>query len=410
MNDKTMEFEGKQAIFTSDHCLSCTSCMSACPVMKAAKEYRGPKLVGPAHGRLRFSQEDIEESLDCCTNCKSCDRACPAGVEISTLNMLRRAEYYRKHPHSRKDDMLAHNERMANLVRSVPFGPACANLGMKIGKSLGAFGTVGVAEERDMPSYAPETFLSVFKEIRQKPSDRKIVFYPGCFVNDIEPEVGAAFVEVMQKNGYEVLVDPQFNCCGSPMVVMGYLDEAKEHAHNNVKRILEWKAKGIPVVACCTSCSLMLKQEYTSLFDESEMREAGQNVYDAFEFLELLEEKGELNKDYAGAGHSEKILYHVPCHLKSQGIGTPAVHILREIPGVEISLADADCCGMSGNYGFQKDKYEISMKIGEKLFDRIRTAHADSVICDCGTCRLQIKHGTQQTPCHPIEILAKAYK
>ena len=408
MSDQMKALEEEQAIFTGDHCLSCTSCMSSCPVMEATKEYRGPKLVGPAHGRMHFSQEDVEDSLDYCSNCKSCDRACPSGVAVSTLNMLQRAEYYKKHPHPKRDDMLAHGERMAKLVRSLPLGATCANIGMKIGKSLGMFKAVGIAGERDMPAYASRSFLSMFQDIQQTSYEKKVVFYPGCFINDNDPEVGVAFVKVMQKNHYEVLIDKEFNCCSSPMVVTGYLDEAKEHALNNVKRILAWKAKGIPVLTCCTSCSLMLKQEYTELFGEPEMHEAAQNVYDVFEFLEILEERGELNRDYSQL--TEKLMYHVPCHLKAQGLGTPAAHILRDVPGVEVALADAGCCGMSGNYGFKEDKYEISMKIGSKLFQRIQEAKPDDVICDCGTCRLQIQHGTHSKPCHPIQILAKAYK
>ena len=396
-----------EAMLTADHCLSCTSCMSSCPVMEASKEYLGPKLIGPAHNRMRFSQEDVEESLDFCSNCKSCDRACPSGVEVSTLNMLQRGEYYRTHPHSQRDEMLAHGERMAKLVRSMPFGATCANLGMKIGKSLGIFSSMGIAGERDMPAYASRSFRSMFKDIQQKSSEKKVVFYPGCFINDNDPEVGVAFVKVMQKNGYEVLLDEKFNCCGSPLVVTGYLDEALEHAHNNVARILHWKKQGIPVVACCTSCSLMLKKEYEELFDEPEMKEAAENVYDAFEFLAKLEEEGTLNTEFNSL--SQQLLYHVPCHLKSQGFGTPAARILGMIPGVKVELADAGCCGMSGNYGFKQDKYEISMKVGEELFQRIKNAGADKVISDCGTCRLQIQHGGHVEPCHPVEILAKAY-
>ena len=402
-----MSEEKDKAIYSADHCLSCTSCMSSCPVMEATQEYRGPKLVGPAHSRMHFSQEDYEDSLDFCSNCKSCDRACPSGVAVSTLNMLQRGEYYRTHPHKQRDQMLAHGEDMGKLVRSLPFGATCANLGMKIGKSLGVFGMLGIAGKRDMPSYASQSFYSWFKGYKQQPSDKKVVFFPGCFINDNEPQVGIAFVKVMQKNGYEVLVDQKFNCCGSPMVVTGYLDEAKEHAHNNVARILEWKAKGIPVIACCTSCSLMLKEEYGELFGEDEMHEAGANVYDAFEYLAIMEEKGELNTSFKEV--KESLMYHVPCHLKSQGFGTPAKDILEEVPGVSVELADAGCCGISGNFGFKDDKYEISMKVGAKLFERINISQADEVICDCGTCRMQINHGTQVKPCHPIEILAKAY-
>lgn len=400
--------EEEKSIYTADHCLSCTSCMVNCPVMEASKEYRGPKLVGPAHSRMHFSQEDYEESLDFCSNCKSCDRSCPSGVAVSTLNMLQRGEYYRSHAHSQRDEMLAHGEKMGKLVRSLPLGATFANLGMKIGKSLGVFSAMGIAGERDMPAYASSSFLSLFKGIRQNPSNKKVVFYPGCYINDNDPQVGVAFVKVMQANGIEVLVDREFNCCGSPLVVTGYLDEALQHAHNNVARILEWKKQGIPVIACCTSCSLMLKEEYSELFGEDEMHEAASNVYDAFEYLEILAGRGELNTSFREI--REKLMYHVPCHLKSQGFGTPAADILSEIPGVKVELADAGCCGMSGNYGFKQDKYEISMKIGEKLFERIRTGGADEVICDCGTCRMQINHGTQARTCHPVEILAKAYE
>ena len=108
--------ETTQAIFTGDRCLSCTSCMANCPVMAAIKDYKGPKLVGPAHGRMHFSQEDIEQTLEFCSNCKSCDRACPSGVAVSTLNMLRRADYYKNHPPTRDENMLGHGEDMGHLI------------------------------------------------------------------------------------------------------------------------------------------------------------------------------------------------------------------------------------------------------------------------------------------------------
>ena len=408
MSDTKMIEEDKQAVYSGDHCLSCTSCMANCPVMAASLEYRGPKLVAPAHGRLHFSQDDYEDSLDFCSNCKSCDRACPSGVAVSTLNMLMRGEYYRHHPHSKRDDMLAHGERMAKLVSAIPFGSTFANLGTKVSGALGVLSAMGIAGQRSMPSYASKTFYRQFKDIKQPKSDKKVLFYPGCSINYNEPHIGIAFVKVMNHNGYEVLVDEGMNCCGSPLVVTGYLDEAKEHADNNVSRILKWKEQGIPVVVCCTSCSLMLRAEYAELFGEQRMEDAAENIYDAFEFLEELMSKGELKTDFKWV--DKKLIYHVPCHLKTQGIGTPAVSVLKQVPGVEVELADAGCCGISGNYGFKKEKYDISMKIGEKLFERIKESTADDVICDCPTCRMQIKHGTQTDPCHPIEILEEAYR
>ena len=399
--------DNTKAIFTGDRCLSCTSCMANCPVMAAVKEYRGPKLVGPAHGRMHFSQEDVEERLNFCSNCKSCDRACPSGVAVSTLNMLQRAEYYKNHPHLRHEDMLAHGERMAKLIRMMPFGATFSNIGMSIGKTLGVFSALGLAGERNMPAYASTSFKDLHKRIKQTSTSKKLVMFTGCYINDNEPQVGEAFVKVMNANGYEVLIDEGFNCCGSPLVVTGFLDEARQHADNNVARILDWKKKGIPVVTPCTSCSLMLKEEYHELFGEHQMHEAAENVYDAFEFLEILQERGQFNEDVNPI--NQRLLYHVPCHLKSQAIGLPAQNILEEY-GAKVITADAGCCGISGNYGFRKDKYEISMKIGAKLFERVKEQDFEKVISDCGTCRMQIHHGTNIKPVHPIEILARAYK
>ena len=152
----------------------------------------------------------------------------------------------------------------------------------------------------------------------------------------------------------------------------------------------------------------MLKEEYHELFAEDKFHEAATNVYDAFEFLEMLQERGEFNSNFKPL--NQRLLYHVPCHLKSQAIGLPAQDILEEVGGVKVNLADAGCCGISGNYGFRKDKYEISMKIGAKLFERVKQHDFDKVICDCGTCRMQIHHGTDIKPVHPIEVLAQAYK
>ena len=402
------EFEREETTpDTADHCIACSCCVANCPVTEAAREFAGPKLVGPAHSRMKFSQEDIERSLDYCSNCKNCEITCPSGVRVATLNMLQRGEYYRTHKHSQRDDMLAHGERMSKLVRALPLGATFANLGMKIGKALGVFSAVGMAGERSLPAFASESFYSLFKKLPQKPYEKKVLFYPGCYINEYEPQIGIAFIKVMQQNGYEVITDREFICCGSPMVATGYLDEAHEHAKKNAARILSWKAKGIPIVACCTSCSLMLKHEYHELFEDPEMHEIASSVYDAFEFLELIEERGELNENFKSIDHLYS--YHAPCHLRASGIGLPSYNFLKRIPGLSIEELAAGCCGMSGNFGFKADKYDVSMKIGEKVFQRIAEIGADTVVSDCGTCRLQIRHGSGKKTCHPIEILAQAY-
>ena len=272
-----MELE-ERARDSADNCIACTSCIAVCPVTKANPDYRGPKLVGPAHNRMHFSDEsDYEDSLKLCSNCKNCDITCPNGVSVATLNMLERAKYYKAHPekHTQADQMLSHNFQMADMLKSIPFGRTCANIGMSIGEAMGMMGAMGIAPQRKSPRFATKYFREMYKEIKQPEGlTKEVLFFPGCFIDVNDPEVGVAFVKVMNANGYKVLMDDRFKCCGSPLVVGGYLDEARSHADNNVAIINEYAAKNIPVIACCTSCSLMLKAEYTELFAQEEMAQA----------------------------------------------------------------------------------------------------------------------------------------
>ncbi|MEN6411397.1 MAG: anaerobic glycerol-3-phosphate dehydrogenase subunit C [Veillonellales bacterium] len=391
-----------------DSCTACTACIAQCPVTAVTRKFRGPKMVGPALERMRLSQEDTEPSLEYCSNCKNCDIACPSGVPISTLNMLARAKSFKNRSHSLRDDMLAHGEKMAKLAEKIPGGAFLANLGMNLGGSLGLMNLAGIAGERPLPSYAAESFLRQFKKFKQQSCPDKVVFYPGCFINYNDPQVGMDFVAVMQANGYEVIVEEDFVCCGSPMVATGYLDEAGEQARTNTELLKKWRQQGYPVITCCTSCGLMLKQEYQELYDIEGMAENARNLYDGCEFLLLLADKGKLNTHFAAL--EEKVLYHAPCHLRAQGFGLPALDLLELIPGLRVENAGAGCCGIAGNYGFKADKYDISMAIGEKLFQRIKDSGVDTVVSDCGTCRLQIAHGAKVETVHPLTLLRRAYE
>ena len=70
---------------------------------------------------------------------------------------------------------------------------------------------------------------------------------------------------------------------------------------------------------------------------------------------------------------------------------------------------DADCCGIAGTYGLKKEKYEISMTVGERLFRELRESNGDLAACDSETCRWQIEHGAGIHAVHPVEVLHRAY-
>jgi glycerol-3-phosphate dehydrogenase subunit C len=83
--------------------------------------------------------------------------------------------------------------------------------------------------------------------------------------------------------------------------------------------------------------------------------------------------------------------------------------LLRAVPNIEIEQMKADCCGMAGTYGFKHEKHQISIDIGRELFERITAYKPDAVVSECGSCQVQIEHGTGLNVIHPAEILYAAY-
>jgi glycerol-3-phosphate dehydrogenase subunit C len=171
--------------------------------------------------------------------------------------------------------------------------------------------------------------------------------------------------------------------------------------------------RGAVIVTACTSCGYALKGDYAHLLRGHEtLAYAAQKVssatYDLGELLLERQQAGKLKTDFAPT--TQRLAYHAPCHMKSQGIGRPWLQLLRSVPGIQIDEIKADCCGMAGTYGFKKEKYDISMDIGRDLFRGILAYKPDLAVTECGSCQMQIEHGTHVQTQHPAEILYAAYQ
>ncbi len=200
-------------------------------------------------------------------------------------------------------------------------------------------------------------------------------------------------------------------CCGTPARANGDAAELMKCIRSNVEAMQTPVDAGACIVTACTSCGYALKGDYAHLPTNGTLaasaRKLASNTFDLGELLSGLLDAGELRTDFRPM--HVKLAYHAPCHLKSQGIGRPWLRLLRAVPGVEIEEMKADCCGMAGTYGFKNEKYQISMDIGRELFERIKKYKPDAVVTECGTCEMQIEHGTGLRAIHPAEVLYDAY-
>lgn len=390
-----------------DACTACTICTAHCPVAEATLKFRGPKFTGPAYERFRLLGFGDEQSLEYCSNCKNCDISCPSGVPVSTFNMLARAEYCRTNSQPFRDWILGHAGLMGRLTSILPAW--MINLGMKNPVSRKVMDVMGIDGRAPLPSFAPLKDRRALRRMGSVPAaDKLAVFFPGCFINYYEPHVGFDVIRLLEMAGYAVVVPGNFSCCGLPLVAGGFADAAIDYARINAMEIARWARAKVPVITACPSCALMLQKEYADLFPREEgLGEHGDIVHEACSFFLGEVAGGSLSLASANPA-KERMTYHAPCHLRALGRGRTGLDLLRLMPGMEILDTDEQCCGISGSYGFKKGKYEIGMTVGSPLFSAMKQSGAALSLSECGTCRVQMRHGSGLAARHPLSVLRDA--
>ena len=391
-----------------DNCVKCSDCNTACPVMKAYPDFPGPKALGPDMERFRREGIDSDSDwLEYCTGCHGCDVICPHGVNVSELIAKGKAQHQKTGVRALRDHWLARPSLVGRLCASTS---PLSNFVMNLKPNRLLMSAVGqIASERRLPAYSSQG-------LRPAPgsddASREVVFFPGCFIRYNNPALGQRVVELLRHNGFGVEIAPDI-CCGMPAIANGDGQQFKSCVEGNVAAMTKAVDRGALIVTACTSCGYALKADYAHAPVEDEAmaasaRRIASRTYDLAELLTELLDAGKLNMNFKPT--KRKLAYHAPCHLKSQGIGRPWLRLLRAVPGVEIEEMKVDCCGMAGTYGFKQEKYAISMDIGRELFAAIAEYRPQAVVTECGSCQMQIEHGTQLLTVHPAEYLAGAYQ
>jgi glycerol-3-phosphate dehydrogenase subunit C len=398
---------------TLDECIKCNICTSYCPVAAVTDLFPGPKYVGPQAQRFREKgqRSSPDHYVDYCSGCRVCNEVCPSGVKIAEINARARAQIVAEEGIPLRNRLLGRNELMGK-VGSV--APRLANFGLnnKLSRVV-ADKVFGIAEGAKLPSWNKDgTFGKWFEKTQayRLKSDKKVVYFHGCATMHYESFVGKAAVAVFEHNGYEVIVPPQ-NCCGLPMLSNGEFGAAGDYHDNNIKKLLPFVRRDLPIVGTTPSCTLTLKDEAPELLDrhDEEAQALAGATWDIFEWLRDLHEQGELKTDFFPV---EMVLpYHAPCQYRAHLVGKPALELLRLIPGLDVRESRARCCGSAGTYGYKVEKHEIAMAVGKEVFDFVleQGPEVEMTASDTETCRWQIEQGTKLPSRHPIEFLAAAY-
>jgi glycerol-3-phosphate dehydrogenase subunit C len=234
-----------------------------------------------------------------------------------------------------------------------------------------------------------------------------VAYFHGCGANYYEPELGRLAILILERLGYHVILPPQ-GCCGLPLQSNGLFASARQYARYNLDRLLPFVQAGIPIVGTSTSCTLSFKHDYRDVLglQGHDFAALSANTFDFFEFLTSRPDAPWRQMDLGPV--PARVLYHPPCQLKSHGMGTPAVDVLRRIPGLHLTLSEAECCGVAGTYGMKVEKYRVARDVGLGLMNASSSGSFDIVATDSETCRWWLAGHTGVPAAHPVELLARA--
>ena len=350
-----------------------------------------------------WRDQHVKDSLDLCLACKGCKNDCPVGVDVATYKSEFLSHYYEGRLRPRSAYAFGNIDIWARLASNAP---RLINLATQLPLLRDIAKVVaGIPQQRSIPAFAPQTFRHWFS--RRKPANREgtpVLLWPDTFNNYFVPDTSKAAVEVLESAGYRVIVPKNILCCGRPLYDWGMLDRAKRLLLKILDALEAEIKQAIPMVVLEPSCATVFRDELLNLFPRDERaRRLSQQTFLLSEFLENNAEHFPLPT------LARKALLHGHCHHKSVMRMTDEEAVLRRME-VDFQTPAPGCCGMAGAFGFERDKYEISVAVGElELLPAVRKASPDClIIADGYSCREQIAQCTNRHALHLAEVIQMA--
>jgi Fe-S oxidoreductase len=366
-------------------------------------------LDGEVIGKNGWKDESVKEALDLCLSCKGCKADCPVNVDMATY----KAEFLSHYYHGRLRPIHAYAFGLihvwARLAQVAPWLVNFVNRAPFLSRLTKA--VIGVAPQRRIPAFAPESFKKWFARTHRAGAgtgaaapNGRVILWPDTFNNYFHPATAKAAVAVLEDAGFQVVIPRTDLCCGRPLYDYGMLDRAKEWLAQILTVLREEIEAGTPMVGLEPSCAAVFRDELVAMFPENE--NARRLCRQTFTLGEFLEKKA---PGYRLPKLSRKALFHGHCHHKSIMKTICDEELLKNV-GIDFEKPETGCCGMAGAFGFEADKYDVSIACGERvLLPHVRHASKDTlIIADGFSCRNQIQETTDRHALNTAQFLKLA--
>jgi glycolate oxidase iron-sulfur subunit len=379
------------------------------------------QMVEVSEGRSTISPDYVEH-IELCLACRACETACPSGVQYGRLieGALAQIETsVRRSLPQRFLRWLAYDK----VLRS-PFLLKAAGLGLLFYRRSGLqammrdtgflarLGRLGELAQLAPEAQAPFFFSSIGKVFpAEGQTKHRVALMAGCMQNVFFSRLNEATVRVLCKNGCEVTIPAEQECCGALQVHAGLRAIGREQARKNIAALESGNYDAI--ITNTAGCGSVLK-EYPDLFEHDpewheRARSFADKMRDVSEFLASIE----LNTEFGTVERT--VTYQDSCHLlHGQKIGKPPRKVIQAVPGVtlrELPFSEI-CCGSAGVYNIEHT--DISMSLLEDKMRMVESTGADTIVTANPGCMLQLQAGTRRFSrpmpvMHVVELLDEAY-
>ncbi|MCA4134577.1 FAD-binding and (Fe-S)-binding domain-containing protein [Arthrobacter sp. M4] len=329
-----------------------------------------------------WKSEDVREVLDLCLACKACSNDCPTGVDMATYKSEFFSHYYEGKMRPMSHFSLGWLPRWLKLTTRI--SPLVnAVMGSPLGKVIAAAG--GLTTQRAMPRFASRKMLRrELATFKKAPAAADVVLFVDSFTKGFRPEVAGAAARVVENTGRQVACESDA-CCGLTWISTGQLDTAKTMMAKAVEKLDD--GGDAPIVVIEPSCAAALKKDGPELLGT----EAAERVSTRIQsFAEAV--KGWLDGGWEPPAVPSAVTVQTHCHEYSTFGATVQRKALAALGVANVNEATG-CCGVAGNFGFEANHYNISMKVAQQaLAPALAQTAADTpVLADGFSCAMQVK-------------------
>ena len=361
-------------------------------------------------GKDALVSDEMAETMALCISCKGCKRECPTGVDMARMKIEFLHHYKNRHGFTFRDRLIAYLPAYAPYAAKMPWLFNSRN--WIPGAALLAEAATGISSRRKLPRWRTDWFR-VSKNTVGPSNGTRVVLLADIFNSYFEPEILQSAVKVLTGAGYRVHILGKDNGHplddGRTLLATGMIKKAKKRIQEMINKLKPFAEDGVPIIGLEPSSIFMLRDEYIALLPGPDTELISENAMLFEEFLAKESDAGNLKLRLQPLTHS-KALLHGHCHQKAFATMSSVQKVLGLIPNLQITTVSGSCCGMAGSFGYQKETYDLSIKMGEmSILPAVREAEDNTLIIADGTsCRHQIVDGAQKKAQHVARVLDQA--